>query len=140
MRGFEAHDDDDERPVRGPSPFPSCSLSTLTPAQHLALTHPTLSFIHVFPGWVTTPIFTTFLSPRLRPLLRLANPLISLVATSPDDYGLVLLKALFDPRYEKGMWKLDSKSEAVGKGKAAAGDEARSKVSSHVDEVTNRGR
>jgi hypothetical protein len=59
--------------------------------EHLAKQHPTVSFIHVSPGWVKTDIFRNMFHSSEGCLFTVAQwtlvPLFGLVATSVEDCG-----------------------------------------------------
>lgn len=81
--------------------------------------NPAISFIHIFPGWVNTPLFKN-LPWYLRPIF---TSLSSLVARSIPDCGEYMTSALLSPKYKTGGFWLSSDGSPVPKEKIHIGDQ-----------------
>ena len=80
----------------------SATMLTLS-YEHLARENPRISFVHAFPGWVATPLFSRGSSGVLGLLMRwVVQPLSNLFATSVDEAGARALFYLTSDRYSVG--------------------------------------
>jgi hypothetical protein len=72
--------------------------------EYLAKRHPSVSFIHVYPGWVNTDIFNNLFQSKQGCLFMIAQwtlvPLFGLVATSVEDCGERQVFHATDRRYQ----------------------------------------
>ncbi|KAJ9503061.1 hypothetical protein LTR99_007065 [Exophiala xenobiotica] len=83
----------------------SATMLTLS-LEHLARENPRISFVHAFPGWVATPIFSKGSTGLLRLLMTwVVQPLGTLFATSVEDAGARALFYATSDRYsvDNGM-------------------------------------
>ncbi|KAG8966739.1 hypothetical protein FRC03_011380 [Tulasnella sp. 419] len=94
--------------------------------------YPQLSFIHSHPGAVDTPI-----ARNSHWALRLASPLLSLLAVKPETCGEYLTSALVRPEFATGGHHLDNHSDPVPESKVYVTDDAREKLVAHFKDETN---
>jgi len=92
--------------------------------------HPSMSFIHIIPGFVNTPI-----SNGLHWSLRLPAKLFTPFATSIDDCGEWMASALTAPAYKQGAHYLSAKAEPLPKGNVYVSDADCAKLVEHYNEV-----
>ncbi|KAG8989750.1 hypothetical protein FRB90_002090 [Tulasnella sp. 427] len=73
-------------------------------------THPMVSFIHIMPGYVDTPLIKD-----MPWYIRSLRPLTSLFARSITDCGEYITGALLNPNYKTGGFWLDQNGDAVSR-------------------------
>lgn len=98
-------------------------------AEQLSRLHPTVGFMHAYPGIVNTSIMS-----GLPAVLRYASKLVTAFATSPEDCGEWLWYGLSRPEHAKGWYLLNQNGDVVPKAKYHT-DEARDKVWKHTVEL-----
>ncbi|KAJ3032460.1 hypothetical protein HK097_005243 [Rhizophlyctis rosea] len=103
--------------------------------QELAKRHPTISFIHIYPGVVDTPLMNGLPAP----MRLLSKALAPLFAVSASDCGDAMTYALTSDRYKSGGkgWLVTDKGEPVREDPALHNDEDRKKAWEHTLELTN---
>ncbi|KAG8894206.1 hypothetical protein FRC00_009324 [Tulasnella sp. 408] len=90
--------------------------------------YPAISFIHIFPGWVNTPLFNN-LPWYLRPIF---TSLVFVMARSIQDCGEYMTSALLNPEYKTGGFWLSPDGSPVPKEKLHVDDQdARKQLVEH---------
>lgn len=80
----------------------SATMLTLS-YEHLARENPRISFVHAFPGWVATPVFSRGSQGLTRLLMiSIIQPLTNLLAMSADEAGARAVFYLTSDRYSVG--------------------------------------
>lgn len=81
----------------------------LTFSQEYSKRHPTLSFIHIFPGLVDTPGITK----HMPWYIKVAGPVVKLASKSIDDAGEVMASALTSSDFHQGGYYLNENAEVI---------------------------
>jgi NAD(P)-dependent dehydrogenase (short-subunit alcohol dehydrogenase family) len=107
--GHEAKMNEEDLDLRKPGNYSIISAAVhsntmLTLAyEHLARENPRISFVHAYPGFVATPIFSRGSTGLLRLLaVYIVQPLVNLLATSAHEAGARALFYLTSDRYSDG--------------------------------------
>jgi NAD(P)-dependent dehydrogenase (short-subunit alcohol dehydrogenase family) len=116
--------------------FVSCATQSGTynniMVEEYSVRYPGLSFTHIFPGLVNTPLLGFHWS------LRLVAPILGLFASSPQDCGEIMLSALVSPAYRQGGFYLDNHAEPLpAKKRVTASDEGRKLFVEHYKSETS---
>ncbi|KAJ2968568.1 hypothetical protein NUW54_g13177 [Trametes sanguinea] len=103
--------------------------------ESLAEQNPGLSFVHIFPGIVRTPLLKL-----THPVLRCLNPLLSAllypVSYSPEDSAEYMLYALLHSG--EGFTRRNSQGDDIGKTRYYGSEEERKRVWEHTAEEIKR--
>jgi hypothetical protein len=99
----------------------------------LALRHPSISFIHIYPGVVKTPILN-----GLPFVLRAPMNLLHFLYTSQEDCGEAMSYGLTYEKYKKGHWLLNDKGDECQKNPKIHSEEARKIVWDHTVQLTQQ--
>ncbi|KAG8966738.1 hypothetical protein FRC03_011379 [Tulasnella sp. 419] len=101
--------------------------------QEYAQKYPGVSFTHINPGPVKTPIVTK----SHWALRALAYPIVALLAETPETCGEYLTSVLFRSELSSGAHHLDKHGDPVPASKLYVTDDARQKLMAHFKEVTS---
>lgn len=97
--------------------------------------NPSVTFIHGYPGFVRTSLFTKKSNSTL---LNLAQPLMNIlfhpISTSPKETGEYMWHAIYSST--KGVFRTGSKGESLGKERYFGSEEAKRKLWEHTVEAT----
>ncbi|KAG8926483.1 hypothetical protein FRC02_008859 [Tulasnella sp. 418] len=93
--------------------------------------YPQLSFTHIHPGPVDTP-----LASKSHWAIKMIYPLVAWLNVDPEICGEFLMSALVRPEFARGGHHLGSHIDPVPESKLFVTDEAREKVVAHFKEVT----
>jgi len=100
--------------------------------EEYAKRYPQMSFTHIFPGFVNTPLLS-----RNSPILgAVVGGLASIFATSLQDCGEYMAYGLLSPKFAKGAFYLDSKAEPVPPKKIITSEATRKLVVDHFAKET----
>jgi len=102
--------------------------------QEYSSRYPQLSFAHIFPGTVDTPLLARNLHWSFKYLL---SPIMSLAATSSQDCGEYMLSALLSPAYSQGAFYLDNHAEPVPAKRVPMSESARKTLVEHFVKETS---
>ncbi|KAF9061636.1 hypothetical protein BDP27DRAFT_1142382, partial [Rhodocollybia butyracea] len=99
----------------------------------LTLRHPSLTFVHAYPGWVSTNIGSASPTPIIRVASKSVLGLLKPWMTSKEDVGEYLLHGLVHTAFQPGSWRLNEFGEQmVGKHQYAEDVEARRTLWEHT--------
>jgi hypothetical protein len=97
--------------------------------------NPAVTFIHGYPGFVRTSLFTKKSNSAL---LNLAQPLMNTlfrpISTAPEETGEYMWHAIFNST--KGVFRTGSRGENLGKQRYFGSEEAKRKLWKHTVEAT----
>jgi len=82
----------------------SVSTYTSLSLEEFARLHPTISFMHIYPGWVDTPLMNLLPLPKflIYPLVLLSK----MFATTQEECGEIMSYVLTTPKYKTGFYLL----------------------------------
>ncbi|KAG8979624.1 hypothetical protein FRB94_011893 [Tulasnella sp. JGI-2019a] len=94
--------------------------------------YPQMSFTHIYPGAINTPLATRNMHWALKPILGALTSAL----TSSRDCGEWMLYALLSPAYRQGAFYLDNHCEQVPQKKIFTSGAARNVLVKHFEEET----
>ncbi|KAG8854006.1 hypothetical protein FRB96_007869 [Tulasnella sp. 330] len=95
--------------------------------------YPQMSFTHIFPGLINTPLVTRGTHRAFKPIV---NGLLSVLATSRQDCGEWMLYPLLNPAYRQGAFYLDNHADPVPHQKIITSEGARKILVDHFKNET----
>ncbi|KIK64399.1 hypothetical protein GYMLUDRAFT_220927 [Collybiopsis luxurians FD-317 M1] len=129
----------DDLGLKKSKPFSTSIMTTIYSDlmfDELTLRHPTLTFVHAYPGWVRTNIGSASPSAFIRGASKPVQGLLKPWMTPKEDVGEFLLHGLIRTASKPGSWRLNEFGEVmVGKHEYAEDLITRKKLWEHTEEV-----
>jgi len=103
--------------------------------ESFAIRHPTIPFIHAYPGLVRTPIFANSPSAFIRFSNYLVNTVVRPFSLSPTDCAAYLWHGIYSNSSKPGAFRVGSNGEDLGQKNYYGDDEQRTRLWEHTEEV-----